>query len=251
MVIAIVAGVLGCAGGKATNTPDPTTGDSTTASDAPRRQVVQLETRDGVTLEADWYAPAAAGAPAFVLLHMIPPNNDRTNWPRSFARSLVAEGWSALAIDRRGAGGSGGVAEEAYSGEKGRLDVEAAAAFLEDQGAGDLVIIGASNGTTSMIDYAVWAAGEGLQEPVALGFMTGGGYTENQTTMSSLPDVPAVFTYSTSEKAWSEEQQGLGRGAWTFLEYPGGSHGSRMFDSKPEVADDLIDFFNGVLGGAG
>ena len=49
-------------------------------------------------------------------------------------------------------------------------------------------MIGASNGTTAMIDYMAWAQSEPTAVPVAaMGFMTGGTYTEAQTS-------PATYT---------------------------------------------------------
>jgi hypothetical protein len=93
-----------------------------------------------------------------------------------------------------------------------------------------------------MVDYAVWARGEGAPVPVALGFLTGGAYTEAQTPMARLPAMPAVFTYSTAERAWSEAQRALDPGSWRFLEYPEGDHGTRMFTAEPQVSDDLIGF---------
>lgn len=234
--------LAGCSGGdEKPGTPDTT--DTDTSFTPPPSEVVTVQTRDGVTLEADLYPTGIAEGPAFVLLHMIPPANDRTGWPASFIDRLVDQRWAVLALDRRGAGASGGNPAEAYEGEKGRYDVEAAVLDLQARGYGDIAIIGASNGTTSMIDYTVWAGGEGLPVPVALGFMTGGTYTESQTPMSALPDLPAVFTYSTAERAWSEAQRPLDPGSWSFLEYDGGDHGTRMFEAKPEVAGDLVDFF--------
>lgn len=239
--------LVGCSGEtpEATDTPDT---DTDTSFTPPPSEVVTFQTRDGVQLEADLYPTGLAGGTAFVLLHMIPPGNDRTGWPKSFIDQLVDQQWAVVALDRRGAGASGGDPTEAYEGEKGRYDVEAAVLDLQARGYGDIAIIGASNGTTSMIDYTVWAGGEGLPVPVALGFMTGGTYTENQTSMSALPDLPAVFTYSTAERDWSEAQRPLDPGSWSFLEYEGGDHGTRMFDAKPKVKGDLVDFFVDKLG---
>jgi pimeloyl-ACP methyl ester carboxylesterase len=215
---------------------------------APGVGVIELETRDGVTLEADYQPSQTQGAPGIVLLHMIPPGNDRNNWPVSFVDALAAQGWSVVRLDRRGAGGSEGNPVEAYEGPHGKKDVEAAVLRLDEDGYGPIAILGASNGTTSMVDYTAWAPGERLPEPVALGFLTGGSYTENQTAMDELPAVPSVFTYSTAESQWSVAQQPLDPGSWSFLEYPGGDHGTRMFAAQPAVADDLVDFLVDILG---
>jgi pimeloyl-ACP methyl ester carboxylesterase len=212
-------------------------------------ETVQLETRDGVTLIAD-VVEGEPGAPAVVLLHMTPTGGwNRTDWPNDFLTALNDRGWWVLALDRRGAGESGGVPEDAFEGEAGRYDVEAAVLDLAGRGVGDLAVIGASNGTTSALDYATWAGGEGLPEPVALGFMTGGTYTENQTDMEAFAafGAPAVFTFSTAERAWSVDQQALDPGSWSFLEYPDGAHGTQMFAAVPEVVDDVSSFLEGVF----
>jgi pimeloyl-ACP methyl ester carboxylesterase len=227
--------------------PDDETTTPVTGCEGASSGVVTVDTRDGLQLEADYLPPACDG-PGVVLLHMIPPSNDRTNWPRSFRRALSDAGFGVIAIDRRGAGGSDGEPEDAYLGPDGKLDVEAAVGKLVADGAGRIGILGASNGTTSMVDYAVWAPGEGLPEPFALGFMTGGAYTENQTAMSAVPAVPAIFTYSTAERAWSEEQRALDPGSWELREYPDGAHGTDMFEAAPEVQGDLLAFFEAAAG---
>ena len=231
------------------STPTTEETGTTTAADcgAVDPTVVDLTTRDGVALVGDLYTGGGADRPGFVLLHMIPPNYDRTGWPRSFVDLLSARCWNAIAIDRRGAGESGGTARDAYIGEYGRYDVEAAVGRLQEVGLSSLAVIGASNGTTSMIDYGVWAAGEGLPEVAALGFMTGGTYPEAQTAMEDVPGVPAIFTYSTAERDWSVDQQPLDPGSWSFQEYATGDHGTKMFSAAPEVEGDLEGFFAGVL----
>ncbi|MCO4748341.1 MAG: alpha/beta fold hydrolase [Proteobacteria bacterium] len=221
-------------------------GGTPPVEEVPTGGVVTLTTRDGVQLEADLYA-AEAGAPAVVLLHMTPACCDRTDWPASFIDRLGEQGWAVLVPDRRGSGASGGVGEEAYLGDLGRNDVEAAVAKLAED-YGPIAVIGASNGTTSMIDYASWAPGEGLVEPAILGFMTGGTYTENQTAMGDwLTSTPAFFTFSTDERDWSITQQERKSAAWTFFEYPTGDHGTRMFTAAPTVTLDMVEQLRAVL----
>lgn len=211
-------------------------------------RTVSLETRDGVTLAADVREVDGATV-GVVLLHMIPPQWDRTSWPASFQEALQARGWTVMAVDRRGAGASGGVAEDAYLGPYGKYDVEAAALWLADAGVEQLVIIGASNGSTSLLDYAVWAPAEGLP-PLALGaMMTGGTYTENNEVMESLPPVPMVYTYSVDEASWSDAQRALDPGTWAFLEYPVEGHGTLLLDAAPTLSADLIDALAERIGG--
>ena len=87
----------------------------------------------------------------------------------------------------------------------------------------DIAILGASNGTTTALDYTIWARDNGHTVPAALGFMTGGGYTEahfryeraegvteelgfenkrfNLFTYTPVPDFAGTdtFTYSVSD----------------------------------------------------
>ena len=237
-----------------TSAPEPSdTEPAGTDTDAPvsyeavAAETVTVQARDGVALVADVYLRPEADRPGIVLLHMVPPSYDRTTWPADFIAQLSEQGWSVVAIDRRGAGDSGGTARDAYEGETAWYDVEAAVSLLDGHGAGALGIIGASNGTTSLLDYAVNAPDEGLTEPVVVGLMTGGSYTENQHDMAELPELPAVFTYSTEEARWSERQQDLDPGSWRFLEYAEGDHGTKMFEAAPEVSADLVDVFAETL----
>jgi pimeloyl-ACP methyl ester carboxylesterase len=208
----------------------------------PEGGVIQLEARDGVMLEADYYPSDHAGAPSIVLLHMYAVYYDRSDWPLDFIELLGNHGWTVIVPDRRGAGNSEGDPEESWDGEKGKWDVEACTLKLQEDGYGPPAIIGASNGTTSMIDYAIWAPEEGLPEPVALGFMTGGTYTIANSFMSDLPVLPAIFTYSTAEASWSEGKMDDNPGDWEFFEYPNGDHGTLMFEAAPEVAQDIEGF---------
>jgi hypothetical protein len=70
--------VTGCAAKK--TAPEETPGSPFTP---PGAGVITLTARDGVELEADYY-PQAEPAGGIVLLHMIPPSNDHTNWPSDF-----------------------------------------------------------------------------------------------------------------------------------------------------------------------
>ena len=229
---------------------DPDTDADTDAGPGPTPSgEVALETADGVALVADWYPASRPDRPAVLLLHMIPPSWDRSSWPGAFISALQAEDWAVLVVDRRGAGGSGGAARDAYEGPGGQRDVDACVEFLGAEGADALAIIGASNGTTSMVDFVVGTGDGGALVPAAIAFMTGGTYTENQHAMAEVAaiGVPAMFTYSTAERAWSVDQMPLDPGGWAFEEYASGDHGTKMFDAAPEVGADLVGFLGGHL----
>jgi pimeloyl-ACP methyl ester carboxylesterase len=218
------------------------------SSAAPPCAVVDVPTSDGLTLHADHCPAGVERAPVVILLHMIPPRFDRTNYPSAFRAALQDAGFTVLNLDRRGAGASGGNAEDAYMGPKGRLDVAAARAWLaaHDPAAdlGRWACAGASNGTTSCLDYAAWAkAEEPASVPRALVFLTGGSYTENNTALkgSVAASLPVLFTFNEEEKAWSEAQRGGGEG-WVFRSYAPGGHGTKAFAPNPEAMKDVADF---------
>lgn len=68
---------------------------------------VMLTAADGVPLAATVYEAAARPAPAVVLVHML--QRTRDDW-RTVAEQLQRDGITALALDLRGHGGSGGSA---------------------------------------------------------------------------------------------------------------------------------------------
>ena len=210
--------------------------------------VVSLTTSDGVRLEADLATTGSANGPAAVLLHMIPPSNDRANYPGAVVEALVARGITVLNLDRRGAGQSEGNPRDAYLGSGGALDVRAAVAFLTSLPCAvdpaRVTLVGASNGSASVVDYAV-SAGEG-ERPAAMVFLTGGSYTEAQTRFAShrarLDATPTLFVYSRVERAWSAGLQSGAPERWVFREYDPGAHGTGMFVPQPGVVGVIADF---------
>jgi pimeloyl-ACP methyl ester carboxylesterase len=218
--------------------------------------IVSFETDDGVQLEADFAVTGTTGGPGAVLLHMIPPSNDRTNYPPAFISALLDKGISVLNVDRRGAGNSGGVALDAYQGDKGKLDVKAAVLFLTAGACAidpaRIAIIGASNGTTSALDFALYAAADPTAPlPKALVFLTGGSYTENQNSVDAnrgiLEPLAIDFVYSAQESAWSTQFSSGAPTPWKFSEYDPGAHGTGMFSSRPESIGDVAGFVAGAL----
>jgi len=210
----------------------------------PDPEVVSLETADGVTLAADWYGHAPE-APVLVLLHMIPPTYDRTSWPVDVIEGFRSDGCAVIAIDRRGAGESGGDAQDAYRGPLGVNDAFAAVDLALARGHERVAVIGASNGTTTLLDYAIEATAAGYPEPEALVLLSGGTYTEANHDMEELFLSPTLFAYPRDEADWNETQAALGREGWAFWDFAIGDHGTFMFDAREQFADELRGWLRG------
>lgn len=229
--------------------PDPTACE-------PGKQVVPLTTEDGVTLEADLYSNGEAEGPGVVLLHMIPPSNDRSNYPQPFIGELVEKGITVLNVDRRGAGASKGNAKDAFEGNKGKLDVNAAVTFLSKGpcrvDASRIALVGASNGTTSAVDYAVTAhVDPNWPRPAGIVMLTGGPYSENQHSLAghaAALSMPVLFVYSVEEREWSEAQKEHAQPSWSFAIYKDGAHGTKMFAAVPTAQQDVVTFLTKSLG---
>ncbi len=211
---------------------------------------VELQTEDGLTLEADFYSSGVAGGKAVFLLHMIPPGNDKSNYTPEFINALGAAGFSVLNVNRRGAGASEGDPVQAYEGPNGRLDAVAAHDFLTMDGCGTppslIWAVGATNGTTTVTDFAVGASPE--DRPAAIVLLSPGQYTENQNTYvgeaETLSAIPMFFGFPDSESEWPEAMMPLDAGQWQFSEFAGGQHGTLLFSSHPEIIDEILAFLD-------
>lgn len=216
-------------------------------------QVVTFRTEDDVELEAALFAAPTPGRPAVVLFHMIPPSNNRGNYRRPFIDSLVTQCIHVINVDRRGAGGSDGVALEAYEGPGGAADARAAIEFLlahpSAPAPARIAMVGASNGTTSLNDFV------SLESPpaslAAAVLLSGGSYTENQTPMaaSGLRALPVLFAYPDSEAAWNTALQEDSEPAWRFMAHTPSAHGTRMLDNE-EAAAAVVAFLTEHLVGS-
>lgn len=227
--------------------------DPTSLPCSSEEAVVSLTTGDGLLLAADYQPAATQSRGAVVLLHMIPPGNDRTGYPDEVRQAIADLDLSVLNVDRRGAGGSEGVAQESYEGPGGLLDVEAAMRFITNPelpcpvDPSKIAIVGASNGTTSVLDYAV-GHDAGLPEPAAMVWMSPGSYTENQNRIPSsravLDQLPLMWLYPSSETYASTFIDDASP-AWRFVER-GDAHGTRMFSGgtlQDETTTELLEWF--------
>lgn len=134
---------------------------------SPEARVVQFETEDGVTIEADYYAPTAKDSPqspVAILIHMY--SAKRASWG-PLVGDLRKAGFAVLAYDIRGTGGSKKPArmklKQGYKSKdpehfnKAWKDVEGAKEWLGNQLECDITriaLVGASIGCSISLQYA-------------------------------------------------------------------------------------------------
>ena len=211
-----------------------------TATPAPEitAEAVSFDTEDGVKIAASLFE---GGDVAVLLAHQGSFRADQTSW-HPFARTIAAEGFTALTVDFR----SYGLSE----GERHRSlhvnDLNAAIQFLRDRGFERIVCMGASMGGTACIESA-------LNSNTDLA-----GLAIVASTMGAVD--PADFSRLTLPKIFvcAEDEAGLSRSMTEMYDLspepkeilflPGTAHGTDMFDTEsgPALRDALVGFLDGL-----
>jgi len=207
----------------------PTAPSLTEVAPAPEgvaSQTVSFITDDGVTLGGTLYG---SGSTAVIFSHMFP--TDQTSWT-ALARELANRGYMTLTYDFRGYGASGGQKDVSQIDR----DLRAAVAFVRQQGATHLVLVGASMGGTATAKVAA------TERPVAVVIMSAPasfrGLSVSDDEIQAIT-APKLFIGS--------EQDGATRDTLHMFDvasepkekhiYPGSGHGTFIFDSQ--YGDDL------------
>jgi len=186
------------------------------------------------------YTPAAPAAPAVLLLHMY--GTDRRSWS-PFTEVLAAAGLASLAIDLRGHGDTGG--SEDWDLAQG--DVEAAFEWLRTNPGVDpsrVAIVGASIGANLALVQTASHPGD-----VAAAALLSPGMDYFRVKIAGLAQetngVP-LFLAAAENDGYSAETvrilAGEAPGDPTLTVFDGAAHGTDMFASHPELADQLIQF---------
>jgi pimeloyl-ACP methyl ester carboxylesterase len=136
VIVAFCLLVAGCGGNGATG------GIGATAATLPATaRSVTFTTQDGVALSGHIFGTGSEGV---ILAHMYPA--DQTSWYPT-AERLAEEGYLVLTFDFRGYGESGGEKQIDLIGR----DVFAAIPKIREEGAGEVVLVGASMGGTASL----------------------------------------------------------------------------------------------------
>lgn len=229
---------------------EPMTSTPRGSADQTMAERITFETSDGVTIVGDYYA-GPSGAPTALLLHMRPAT--RESW-KEFAGKLVAQGFSALAIDLRGHGESIHTKDgrtlnyqtmsEAAERESFK-DLEAATLWLErEHGVApeELVVIGASIGANLALQYLA----EDNATPAAVLLSPGLDYRGIETLplLEELESNQAVFYVAAKDDEESAESiEALAEKTAVAHEkriFDRGGHGTTLFTSQPALIEEII-----------
>ncbi|HLF28709.1 MAG TPA: alpha/beta fold hydrolase [Anaerolineae bacterium] len=205
---------------------------------APRE--VTFQTEDGITLGGTLFGQGTVGV---VLLHMLPTN--QTSW-HDFAEILAENGYMALAFDFRGYGKSDGTRQIAQMDG----DVRAASGFLKEQGAQQIVLIGASMGGTVSAKAAAAVGADGLvvlSSPMRIGslnvteddvksFQGASLWVVSEGDRDFVPDINRMHTLANEPK--------------TLHVYEGSAHGTDIFGTAraEELRQEILDFLSSLGG---
>ena len=218
-------------------------------------RTVDIAAPDGVTLKGTLYASASPG-PAVLLLHQC--DDRRTVWEPLGTR-LAAAGVTALAIDYRGYGESGGAPHDTLPNEQLQSiiantwpgDFDAALAFLSRQSGVDASRVGAAGGSCGVNNVLRLAKRHATVKALAL--LAGPADREARAVIEA-PDAPPVFTAAAADDKYGDFvlvgawQFGISpRSESRFAQYADGGHAAVVFKAHPDLADQLARWFGAVL----
>ncbi len=219
---------------------------------------IDLAASDGTHLKATFYAAKANGksAPAVILLHMC--NTNRKSWT-PVAEQLAAAGISALTIDNRGFGESGGprfddanpeVQRQIH--EKWPSDFDTAFASLLSQPAVDKNRIGGGGGSCGVNNVVKLASRH--PEIHSLVLLAGPTDTAGVNYLRQSAWIP-LFTSAAADDEYSSDAPQLmqwfaeltGNPRNKFVGFKDGRHGTEIFGPHPELPKQIVAFYVDTL----
>ena len=227
------------------------------AAQAPAGRAVEIAAPDGLILRGTLFSAPAAG-PAVLLLHQC--DNQRHVWD-PLGPKLAAAGITALAIDFRGYGESGGTPHDKLpNAELGQQmtavwpgDVDAALAFLAKQPGVTPDRLGAAGGSCA-VNQAVRLA-QRRDTVKALALLAGPADRDGRLFLQK-PGAPPVHTSAAADDEYGDFVQIMGwlhgvssRSESRFAQYRDGGHAAVVFKTHPDLADAIAQWFGAVLKG--
>lgn len=223
----------------------------------PAARTIDITAPDDVVLKATLFQSASPG-PAVLLLHQC--DDRRTVWDPLGLR-LAAAGITALAIDYRGFGESGGVRYDTLSREQQAGvandawpgDFDAALALLSREPGVDASRMGVAGGSCG-VNNAIHLARrhDNLKALVLLA----GPADRDARAFIEAPGAPPVFAAAAADDRYgdfvlvSSWQFGISpRTESRFAQYHDGGHAAVVLRAHPELVDLIVQWFGAVLNG--
>ena len=208
-------------------------------------RAVMFPAADGVPIAATVYEAGARPAPAVVLVHMLGRSKD--DWS-GVALMLQREGITAIAIDLRGHGGSGGSAATLTPMAQ---DVRAAVAWLgerPDVRPGAIGLAGASLGAN--LALLVAADNESVRTAALLSPSTDYRGLSISGAIRRYGGRPLLLMASTADPLALRTIRDLAADTQGIREQhlePAVAHGTVLLDHVPALARTLVDWFRRTL----
>lgn len=228
---------------------------SVAAAQSPTERVVDITAPDGLVLKGTLFSAARPG-PAVLLLHQC--DEQRKVWNPLGAR-LARAGVTALSVDYRGYGESGGTPHDklsnaelgAQQAEKWPADIEAAYTFLTGQAGVDTTRMGAAGGSCGV--QAATQVARKHHNVRALALLAGGTDYSAREFLASRA-APPLFTAAAADDKYADFVSIMGwfaassRNAQSrMMQYKDGGHAAMIFNAHPELADSITKWFAVVL----
>jgi dienelactone hydrolase len=223
----------------------------------PAPTTVDITAPDGLVLKGTLFA-GPRGGPAVLLLHQC--DEQRKVWDPLGTR-LAAAGITALSVDYRGYGESGGTPHDKLTNDEltkmmattWPADIDAAFAFLSRQSGVNMERVGAGGGSCGVSNAVQLARRHGNVKALAL--LAGPTDREGRLFLEG-PAPPPVFAAAAADDQYADFVQIM---SWLFgvsqrsesrlAQYPTGGHAAIIFKTHPELADTIARWFAAVLPG--
>lgn len=213
---------------------------------------ITFQTSDGVTIVGD-FATSANTKRAVLLLHMMPAVRQSF---QPLASELNKNGFAALAIDLRGHGESTAQGTTTLDYQKfsprehqgSRLDVDAAIDFLKGKGFEEknISVVGASIGANLALDAMKRYVSIKFGVLLSPGLDYRGVMAEK--AMKGLTGGQKVWLIAAEQDQYSAQSvtklQQLKPASSTMTIYDGEDHGTDLFESQPNLINDIIKFLS-------
>lgn len=212
------------------------------------KKIISFQTKDGIKIVGNFFD--VKSKKSVLLLHILPGNRGDFD---EFAELLWKNNYNVLNIDERGHGES-----EAWPGEMGSwqefvqadydkmiYDVEATAQWMLNKiPETELAVIGGSIGANLSLLYGAKA-----QPKVVVALSPGLNYKGIKTEIASRNFRQNLLLIASKDDNYSFEScerlfDISAAAKKEFIKYEDAGHGTRMFNSEPELKQIILDFLN-------